>query len=302
MQTATQPQVFVGVDVSKSRLSSCRYDTKEVRDFVNEEPAIAAWLASLPAGASIAVESTGRFHQLLVRLTHMSGRQAYVLNCSDVFFYAKALGARAKTDRKDAHVIARYLAEHHAELRAWTPTAARQERIEDLLRCRGGIASKRSSLRQVLKSTSGLDASIAALERQFDTLLADIDAQLARLVDDDPEFRAQCQQLRTIAGVGQQVSIALASLFTRINFANADAAVAFTGLDPRPRDSGAMVGRRRISKRGDPQLRRLLYLMAFAATRSKAVGPLYQSEPPRDSRRLQPLRRWSHEEVEQVLT
>ena len=269
--------VFVGVDVSKATLFSCTHGSKSQRELANEEAAISAWLRALPSNASVAVEATGRYHQLLVRLVHASGRRAFVLNAGDVFFYAKALGARGKTDRKDAQVIARYLAEHHGELRAWAPTAARQERIEDLLRCRAGVARKRSSLKQLLRQTSGLQAPVAALEAQFDALLADIDSQVTALVDEDPAFSARCRQLRTICGVGQQVSVKLASLFSRFEFANADAAIAFTGLDPRPRDSGEMTGRRRISKRGDPELRRLLYLMAFAATRTKAIGPVYQA-------------------------
>ena len=53
--------------------------------------------------------------------------------------------------------------------------------------------------------------------------------------------------------------------------------VAYSGLDPRPNDSGSKSGRRRISKRGSPELRRQLYLAAFAASHSKALGPLYRS-------------------------
>ena len=270
-------QVFVGVDVSKSTLSSHTYGSKERRDFANEEATISTWLASLPANACIAVEATGRYHQLLIRLAHASGRRAFVLNAGDVFFYAKSLGVRGKTDRKDARVIATNLAQHHDELRVWAPTASRQERIEDLLRCRAGVARKRSSLKQLLSDTQGLEVCVGALEGQFEALLTHIDVQITALVDEDPVFSARCRQLRTIAGVGPQVSVRLASLFSRFEFANSDAAVAFTGLDPRPRDSGTMIGRRRISKRGDPELRRLLYLMAFAATRSKAIGPVYKA-------------------------
>lgn len=269
--------VFVGVDVSKASLSSCIHGSKHRHELANEEVAISAWLASLPLNAAIAVEATGRYHQLLVRLAHASGRRAFVLNAADVFFYAKALGARGKTDRKDALVIARYLAEHHGELRPWAPTSQCLGKIEELLRCRSGVAAKRSSLKQLLRDAPDLQTSIQALDHQFEVLLADIDARITALVEQDPAFSTRCRQLCTITGVGPQGSVRLASLFSRIEFGSSDAAVAFTGLDPRPRDSGTMNGRRRISKRGDPALRRQLYLAAFAATRSKALGPLYQS-------------------------
>src|SRR3546814_9633101 len=62
------------------------------------------------------MESTGRYHQLLANLAAGMGLHVFVLNARDVYFYAKALGARGKTDRVDARVIARYLAEHHDRL------------------------------------------------------------------------------------------------------------------------------------------------------------------------------------------
>jgi len=57
---------------------------------------------------------------------------------------------------------------------------------------------------------------------------------------------------------------------------NADAFVAFTGLDPRPDDSGQHQGKRRLSKRGPSELRRLLYLAAMAAKKTAAWKPLFE--------------------------
>lgn len=269
--------VFIGVDVGKACLSACLHESRHRWELPNEESAILAWLNTLAPQAHIAVESTGRYHQLLVRLVHASGRRAFVLNAQDVFFHARALGVRGKTDRKDAQVIAGYLAQHHASLRAWEPASATLQRLQQLLSCRAGIASKRSSLRQVLRDVSGLDASVQALERQFDELLASIDGQIVTLVDEDPQFSARCAKLRTITGIGAMGGAMLAGLFARLDFASADAVVAYSGLDPRPNDSGSHNGRRRISKRGSAQLRRQMYLAAFSAARSKALGPLYQA-------------------------
>src|SRR6185437_6014469 len=193
-------EVFVGVDVAKAGLSSCIHGRTGRCDLTNDESGIAAWLATLPQQAMIAVESTGCYHQLLVRLAHGSGRRAFVLNARDVYFYAKALGARGKSDRTDAQVIARYLAEHHASLRSWEPASDEQDRLQKLLRCRTGVVSKRESLRQVLRDVPQLD--ITALERQFDALLDDIDAQVAALIAQDADLKRKCATLSTITGLG----------------------------------------------------------------------------------------------------
>ncbi len=270
-------EMLIGVDVAKASLSSCIHGMAGRQELSNDEASIGSWLATLPSQAAIAVESTGRYHLKLVQMAHASGRRVFVLNARDVYFYAKALGTRGKTDRTDAKVIARYLAEHHDSLRLWEPGTAVQERLQELLRCRTGVTIKRMSLRQVMRDVAGLEAAVARLEREFDALLQQIDGQVADLLAQDSQLSEGCAALRTITGFGPQGSALLAALLSRVSFANADALVAYSGLDPRPDDSGAKTGRRRISKRGSPELRRQLYLAAFAASHSKALGPLYRS-------------------------
>ncbi len=62
----------------------------------------------------------------------------------------------------------------------------------------------------------------------------------------------------------------------RVLFRNADAFVAFTGFDSRANDSGNKIGRRRLSKRGAAELRRLLFNAAMAAAKSKAWKTIYE--------------------------
>lgn len=269
--------VFVGVDVAKSTLSTFIHGPGVGQDLANDPAAIQAWLDTLPDQALIAVESTGRYHQQLVIMAHACGRTAFVLNARDVYFYAKALGKRGKSDRSDAQVIARYLAEHHDELKPWMPPTSAQSCLQELLRCRAGVSTKKSSLRQLLRGVDDLAPEIDELNAKFDALLARIDAEIAVLIERDEQMHRRAQALQTIPGVGVQGSAMLALLFSRIPFANADAVVAYSGLDPRPNDSGEKSGRRRISKRGSPQLRRQLYLSAFGAARSRQLRALYQS-------------------------
>lgn len=272
-----QSQVYIGVDVSKASLSCAVEGTRAVHEISNDATAIAAWLEDLPRDALVAVESTGRYHQLLVAMAHARGHQTFVLNAQDVFFYARSLGCRGKTDRKDACVIAHYLAEHHQGLKPWNPTPALATELRELLRCRAAVAHKRMSLRMALRHASALAEEARLIDRQLEELLDRIDARIGALIESNPELKSKCSNLLTIAGVGLQGAAMLAALFTRISFRGTNAVVAYSGLDPRPCDSGKMVGRRRLSKRGDPLLRRQMYMAAFAATRSKALGPTYRA-------------------------
>ncbi|WP_425122784.1 transposase [Burkholderia gladioli] len=76
-------------------------------------------------------------------------------------------------------------------------------------------------------------------------------------------------------GLGPQNAAMFASILNRIPFKNSDSLIAFSGLDPRPADSGQRRGRRRLSKRGPGLMRRLIYLAASAACRTKAGRPIF---------------------------
>jgi transposase len=269
--------IFIGVDVAKDSLVSCVCGVPKPQVVANEERAIKCWLKTLAPQTVIGMESTGRYHQSLARLAHGCGLRVYVLNAKDVYFYAKALGARGKTDPGDAQIIARYIAEHHAALHAWAPGTAAQVRVQELLQRRTRIAVCRASLRQTLAGMDELGAAVLRLEEQFEQLLRQIDREVQALVASEPRLSQGSAVLQTISGIGPQSGAMLAALLSRIEFANGDALVAYSGLDPRPCDSGAHSGRRRLSKRGSPSLRRQMYLAALAATRSKALAPVYRA-------------------------
>lgn len=270
--------LFIGVDVSKCELVIAMAG-QPLCCVPNDAPSVRAWLRTVPAQALIAMESTGRYHSLLAHLSAQAGLKVYVLNARDVFFYARALGTRAKTDSVDAVVIARYLAEHHAQLHPWQPGSAAQQQLQELLKRRAQVVAHHSALRQSFTGVEVHGDAMRTLKAAFDSLLQSIDAQLVRLIDSDEQMAQGYQRLQTITGIGAQTGALLTALLSRIAFANADALVAYSGLDPRPNDSGAKRGRRRLSKKGPALLRRQMYLAGFAATRSKVLKPQYQTLP-----------------------
>jgi transposase len=268
-------QLFIGVDVSKADLAVAEHARPGVRVVLNEALAIKAWLDGLPSEAVLAMESTGVYHQLLAKLAYARGLRVYVLNARDVFFYAKALGARGKTDRVDAMVIARYVAEHQSELHPWRAASQAHTRIQELTERRAVLSTKLSSVRQAMRGCDELADQLGRLQQAFEDLLSAIDQQVHQLIEADACMAAARKRLAGITGIGPQGSAMLTALLARIPFANADALVAYSGLDPRANDSGTMRGKRRLSKRGHPSLRRQMYLAGFSASKSKALKPLY---------------------------
>ena len=241
----------IGADVAKDAIVvACAEGSFPVREVANQRTAVLAFLKGLPAGSRIGVESTGTYHELFAEAAHQLGFQVFLLNPKDTRHYAKAVGLRGKTDRVDAELIARMIAHEHAKLHAWIPPTPQQREIDRLIKRRATLISLREAVVMSLHDLDGFAAELKALRTRFNQLIARIDLRVKALVEASPERKQNFTRLCTITGVGPVVGTALVNTLERVPVKSADAFVAFTGLDPRPDDSGQHRGKRRLSKRG----------------------------------------------------
>ena len=276
MQTANSV-LNVGADVAKDEVVVASSDGSfPVRKLANQRTALRAFLKTLPPSSRIGMESTGIYHNLLADLACKQGLVVYVLNPKDARHYARGVGLRSKTDRVDAELIARMIAREHANLHVWIPPTPEQREIDQLIKRRSRLVSMREGLGMSMKGMAEFNADLRATRKRFNQLIAHIDRRIQTLVEVSQDRKEHVAQLRTINGVGSLVGAALVNTLERMPLKSADAFVAFTGLDPRAADSGQHRGRRRISKRGPAELRRLLYLAAMAARKTKTWKPLYE--------------------------
>jgi transposase len=273
-RTQTPEITTFGVDVSKDSLSIAQ--GQMVREIANTRVAIRSWLKHLAPGTRLAVEATGSYHQLLCDLAYMAGCMVYVLNPKDARHYRFAVGGRAKTDRTDARLIARYVEREHSELRPYVPSSPQQRRLVALLRRRNKLVQAKGRIRQSLQGLSGFDRDIKALFSRLDALVDKMEQQMADLIAQCPEQQQLHQRLSGIVGVGELTANALVAVLSSGDFQHGDALVAYAGLDPRAHESGQKIGKRKLSKKGDPLLRRLLYTAAMGASRSALWKPFCQ--------------------------
>ena len=278
MDKQMQCPEFIGVDVAKDTVVVAVHGHSGTRSLANATAALKAWLKSLPAHAYIGVESTGGYHELLARLAHRAGLTVYVLNPRDVSHYGNALGRRAKTDRVDALLLARYIAKEHKDLHPWQPPTANQQHLAHLIKRRAVLVKNLGALRQTLKHVAGMGAQIKAALKALEDLIKAIDGQIKEALAAQEHTLAASRTVRSVPGIGLLSAAALVNLFERLPDASADAVVAFSGLDPRPRDSGKKRGLRCLSKRGPAELRRLLFNAAMSAARTKVWRPYYERD------------------------
>ena len=286
MAMPVQP-LIIGVDVSKATLAVCLSPDTPVQSVDNTPQAIARWLKALPPGpACFAIEATNTFHLEILEQAHRAGHTPYLVDGYRLSRYRDSLGGRAKTDATDAQLLQRYLSREQDHLRPWEPPPPGYTALQQLLRRRATLVQARVALQQSLAGIPGLKRSCTALLRQLTRLDTLIQKRLQEILA-QLDWSADSQRCQAIEGVGPLTAAALTMTFHRGRFRGADAFIAFLGLDVRVRESGKMRGRRKLTKKGDPELRRLLYLAAMQASRSATWKAFYQRHLERGLSKIQ---------------
>jgi len=218
------------------------------------------------------LESTGGWSEELAGFLHKHGHAVSVVNPSAVKAFGQSELSRTKTDKADAALIARYC--HAMAPRLWTPPSLSQQRLQRLSRRRVALDDMRVQENNRLKGPgvddirSSIEATIAFLTRQ----IAEIDADIASLIDNDPSLRGKRELLESIPGIGERVATTILGELPQITeFRNGKALAAFVGLCPREYRSGTSVAASWLSKVGNRHVRRVLYMPAMTAMRFNPV-------------------------------
>lgn len=265
--------VEVGVDVSKAQVEISTGGS--VVRVANTRAKLQSFFRGLPVPARVAVESTNRYHVATVEAALACGHTVYLVDSFRLSRYRDAVGVRAKTDVTDAQLLERYLASEARHLVPYSPPPQAVERLRELLRARAQLKKTQVMIRQSLAHIGELRSTSAKLERQHREAIAVIERKLKACLQ-EAGYAADAALCRSIPGIGPLNAAALAGVFHRGPFRNADAFIAFLGLDVRVRDSGRHRGQRKLTKRGDPELRRLLFNAARAGARTPAWKAYYQ--------------------------
>lgn len=254
-------RIILGIDVSKDELEVFCWQSGLGQQIPNEVGAIRVWLKSFPGPLALAVEATSDYHFALVDEAHALGCAVYVINGRQLKGYREAVHRGHKSDPDDAWLLARYLDAEKANLRPFTPPCGKARRLWQEIKRRGGVVTKRQDLQQSLKGTN---IAHRGLLREFERVLAQIEKHIQHLIQ-SLGWREDYRRCLTIPGIGPANAAALVCAFHRVAFASSDQFIAFLGLDIRRRESGHFKGKRKLTKRGEPELRRLLYCANKAA-------------------------------------
>lgn len=262
----------IGIDVSKDRL-----------DVAANTPSLAPF--SVPRDGDglvdlvdrlrpftverIALEATGGFETVVAAALAAAGLPVVVVNPAQVRAFARALGKRAKTDRIDAAVIARFAEATRPEIR---PLAdAETEALADLVGRRRQIVAMIGAETQRLKRASPRTAkSIKRLLTALQKELTDVDLQIDDSIRSSPNWLQKVELLKSVPGIGDQIARTLVAELPELGRLDRRRIAALVGLAPWTRQSGKWAGKSLIGG-GRDDVRAALFMGAMVASRHNPV-------------------------------
>ncbi len=214
----------------------------------------------------VVLEAIGPYAQRLVAVLAAAGFEVGVVNPRRIKAFRDAEGRRAKTDRLDARLIARFALTMSEAVRP-LPSVEQLELKALSMRRRQlteMIAMEKTRLKQaaqplMIESHRAAIASLAAECKRIET-------ELARRVAEDPELTRVFAILKSIPGIGDRVATVLVTELPEIGQRDRKAIASLAGLAPHISQSGNAPPRAAIAG-GRPCVRATLYMAALVAAR-----------------------------------
>lgn len=260
---STRPAAVLGLDVGKSSHWACLIDRDgEVLDSApvrNREAELDALFASAPAGTLVVVDQFRNIGSLAVRRARAAGLGVAYLPGLAASRAAGLFAGEAKTDERDAAVIARTALGVPDSLSGVPGRGEALEAARALSSQRDHVVAcantwDKNRLRAVLlESCPALEAAVDLSDRRWLELL-------------------------TVPGIGPRTAAQLAVSVDIGRFPDHDHLASYCGIAPRVRSSGTSVRSVRASRRGDARLKSLLIFSCNSLVRSSGrYGEYYRA-------------------------
>lgn len=263
------PHTVIGVDVSKDTLDAYLRPAQTSRRFANTAAGIdelVAWAAATQS-VRIVFESTGPYHKAAVGALLAAQLPAVVANARQVRDFAKGVGQLAKTDALDAAILAHF--GEVVELPVRPLESQELQELRELYDRRGQLVRMLAAEKNHRHAAASSPRVVKNIDKHIDYLegqIHDLEDRMNRIVETSEAFRTQHAILRTITGIGPQVSRTLLAYLPELGHRSRQKITALVGLAPFNDDSGRHSGMRHI-RGGRGKVRIGLYQAAVSAIR-----------------------------------
>ena len=266
-----QEGIYVGIDVAKAQVDVAVRPTGQRWVVSFDETGVGELVSQMEdlSPALVLLEASGGLELPLVAALAAAALPVVVVNPRQVRDFARATGTLAKTDALDAAVLAHFAEAvrppvrplRDAETQALNALAARRHQVMIML-----VSEKNRLSSATIAVRPRIEAHIAWLERELD----DLDKGLRQTLRQSPVWREKEDLLRTVPGVGEQLSLTLLAYLPELGTLDRRKIAALVGVAPFNRDSGTLRGKRTVWG-GRARIRAVLYMGALVASRHNPV-------------------------------
>ena len=267
--------IYVGVDVSKKSLDIAilRTDGSYLhKKCSNTKAGFKKILPLLPMSCCVVMEATSSYYMPFAYHLHSNGIMVSIVNPLSVKHFCKMRMSRAKTDKKDAAMIAAY---GKSEMpRLWIPKEPHLIELQQMEAILDNLTKQKTSIsnqKEAFEHSGQMSEGIKEIVlKQIAYLKAEIKSIENKMLEiGERHHAALLTHLRSIPSIGNRTALMLVIITDGFSkFENAKQLVSYVGLCPRLYESGSSIkGKARICKMGMSRMRRLLYLCAMSAIR-----------------------------------
>lgn len=268
----------VGIDTSKDWLDVAVFEGAERWRVGNDAAGWAELAKALRRRRAVVVgiEASGGYERGVMRALAKAGVDVRRINPLRLRRFAEAAGVKAKNDRIDAMMIARFVC----------VLPSRPTRLDPMLERLGELVSARSQLQKDLiriQNQAGQlrDALVIRLrQRHIARLKAQVvllDKAVAALVAASEHLARKAALMRQVSGVGPVFSHTLLAFMPELGQLSSRQAASLLGVAPFDRDSGKYQGQRTIWG-GRKNVRNVAYMAAVSASRHNPTLKLFHDK------------------------
>jgi transposase len=260
--------VFIGIDVSKSRLDVHVRPSGEEWSVDNDSKGHARLVGRLAAlvPTLVVLEATGGYQAAIAAELAAGKVPVAVVNPRQVRDFAKATGKLAKTDAIDAGVLAHFAAAVRPEPRPFPDELTLE--LQALVTRRRQLIDMRTAEINRLET-----CHVQQVRRNIQKMINLLTKQIAKVDDDldttirrSPVWREREDLLSSVAGVGTTTARTMLTQLPELGQLNRREIAALVGVAPFNNDSGKRKGQRGI-RGGRAEVRSVLYMATVTAVR-----------------------------------
>ena len=257
-------EVVIGVDVSKQMLDVAIDGSEAVFQYGNETTGFNKLLklAKKQNAKLVVFEDSGGYEREIVRYLSQRKVSVAVVNPGQVRHFAKGIGQKAKNDRIDAKIIAKFGSA--VQPKAMTDLDKGRLVLSEKTTCRNQLVNALMVLKNQIRLSKHTSQYTTPLITLYERQLKQIDSDIQAEINKSTELKSRAEILKSFPGIGDVLGALFLAELPELGTVNREKIASLVGVAPYARESGTFKGKR-FCTGGRSKVRRALYLASISA-------------------------------------